>query len=115
MQIQLIFDEIALKNQEAKEIRREYKDVLENMNEFEKTTEEIKKLREKKKKIEEIAQSRMGKRYEKLEEIKGELKVKKSMLTDQAMTDLTSGKSVVIKDQYENEYEPVWSVKFKKI
>jgi len=50
-----------------------------------------------------------------LEDIKSELDVDKVRMTDQAMTDLMSGVTVAVKDQFENEYEPVWSVKFVKV
>ena len=60
-------------------------------------------------------QGQLGRAWEKLEDIKSELDVDKVRMTDQAMTDLMSGVTVAVKDQFENEYEPVWSVKFVKV
>jgi hypothetical protein len=36
------------------------------------------------------------------------------MLNDMAMTMLMDGKTVEVTDEYENQYEPLFTVKFKK-
>lgn len=113
--IQELFDKLQAVKKEQKEIKREYADTLSNTNEYEETTEEMKKLREKKKRIETIAQNRMGARYEKLEELKNTVDEINQMMTDVAMATLAEGKSIEIKDQYENPYEPVYKITFKRI
>jgi len=114
MQLQLIYDEIAEKKQEERSLKRLYKDALANANEFEETVSKMKELRDKKKQIEAITRTKLGTSWERLETIKAEVKEKKVMMTDVAMTILMDGKTVLIKDEY-NEYEPVWSVKFRKV
>lgn len=112
--IQEIFNEVQDLKKEQKEIRREYKDALVNANEYEETVEEAKKIREKKKQIEETTQARMGTRYERFEEVKAKIEELNEMMTDVAMTTLMDGKTIALKDQFENEYEPVYKITFKK-
>jgi len=114
-QLQLIHDELLDKQQSAKEIRREYKDLLINSDEYNDLTEEINALREKRAAIEQSIQLGMGRRWEELEETKAEIEEEKEMMTDVAMTNLMDGKTVSVRDKRGDEYEPVWSVKFKKI
>lgn len=112
--IQEIFNEIQELKKEQKEIRHEYKDALANANEYEETVEKAKELREKKKQIESATQGRMGLRYQRFEEIKGKAEELNQMLTDVAMANLMDGKTIALKDQFENEYEPVYKITFKK-
>ena len=112
--IQSIFNEIQELKKEQKEIRHEYKDALANANEYEETVEEAKKLREKKKQIEALTQDRMGARWHRFEEIKSKVEELNQMITDVAMSDLMAGRTVALKDQFENEYEPVYKITFKK-
>lgn len=113
--IQELFDKLQEIKKEQKEIKKEYRDTLTNTNEYEETAEELKQLREKKKKIETIAQNRMGLRYQRLEELKEKTDEINQMISDIAMSTIAEGKSIEIKDQYENAYEPVYKVTFKKI
>ncbi|NTW30646.1 MAG: hypothetical protein HGA33_05175, partial [Candidatus Moranbacteria bacterium] len=61
------------------------------------------------------AQGVMGKRWEELEEAKNDIEAKKEMMTDVALTNLMDGVTVAVEDSKGNEYEPVWSVKFRRI
>lgn len=112
--LQSIFNHIQEMKKEMKEIKREYSDALYNADDHETISEEIKKLRERKKQIEIRVQESMGTRYEKLEELKDEIESDQQMLNDLAMTTLMDGKTVEVIDQYENRYEPSFTVKFKK-
>lgn len=115
MQLQLIYDEIAEKKRDKKDLEKQYKDALANTDEYEEIIEKIRELTDKRKGIEALVQTKLGKTWEKLEEIKDEVAEKKITMTDLAMNDLMAGKTVLIKDEAGNEYEPVWSVKFRKI
>jgi uncharacterized coiled-coil DUF342 family protein len=114
-QLQLIFDAVAEKKQKAKELREMYSDALSNADEFMELTEKIKELREKKKVIEERIQNQLGRAWEQLEDVKSDIESDKVMMTDVAMRNLMDGVTVAVKDQFDNEYEPVWGVKFRKI
>jgi len=112
--MQGIFNEIQDLKKEQKEIRSEYKDALLNANEYEETVAENKEVRDKKKQIEVAVQGQLGMRYQKFEEIKDKIAELQEMLTDVAMTSLMDGKTIKLKDQFENEYEPVYKITFKK-
>lgn len=113
--VQEVFDEIKKLKEEQKEIRKMYKDALANADKYEEITEEAKDLKEKKKQIETRVQSQMGKSWERFEEIKDELESQKEMMSDIAMTTLMDGKTVEVKDEYDNQYEPVYTVTFRKV
>ena len=112
--LQEIFDQIKVLTKEQKEIRAEYKDALLNANEYEATQEKLTELKEKKKELETMVQNQMGTRYEKLEEIKEKLLQLKQTQSDIAMSQLVSGKTIAVKDEYDNLYEPQFVVSFKK-
>jgi|WetSurMetagenome_2_1015567.scaffolds.fasta_scaffold88080_3 L-fucose isomerase-like protein len=113
--IQEIYNELEANKKEQKEIRREYKDALQNANEYTETEEEYKKIKEKKKQIENITQSRMGGRWDTFEKLKARAKELEEAITDVAMSTLMDGKTVAVKDQYDNSYEPVYKITFRRI
>ncbi len=113
--IQDLFDTLQVTKKEQKEIKKEYRDALMNANGYEEVNDELKKLKEKKKQIESMTQSRMGERYAKLEELKKKAEELDQEITDVAMSTLMEGKTVEIKDQYDNAYEPVYKISFKKV
>jgi DNA repair exonuclease SbcCD ATPase subunit len=112
--LQSVFNHIQEMKKEIKEIKREYGDALYNETDHEEITEEIKKLKERKKQIEIRVQESMGSRYAKLEELKDEIASEQEMLNDLAMTTLMDGNTVEVVDEYQNRYEPVFAVRFKK-
>jgi hypothetical protein len=112
--IQDLFDTLQVTKKEQKEVKREYRDALTNANGYEELLEELKKLREKKKQIEATTQSRMGERYVLLENLKKKVEEIDQAITDIAMSTLMEGKSIEIKDQYDNLYEPTYKISFKK-
>lgn len=100
---------------EQKDLKDMYKDALVQANEYEEIVEKMKELREKKKQIETRIQAEMGKAWQKLDDIKYEMETQKEMMSDIAMTTLMKGEKVEVKDEYENPYEPVFKVNFKKV
>lgn len=113
--VQEVYSDIRENKKEQKNIRKEYKDALLNADEYEETVEKMKELREKKKQIENIIQARMGARWDELEILKAKVGEMEEMLTDLAINDLMSGKTVSVKDEFENDYEPVYKISFKKV
>ncbi|MFZ2193765.1 MAG: hypothetical protein WAV31_05975 [Candidatus Moraniibacteriota bacterium] len=112
--IQDLFDTLQVTKKEQKEIKKEYRDTLTNANGYTEVEEELKKLKEKKKQIEATTQSRMGERYVLLENLKAKVEEIDQAITDIAMSTLMEGKSIEIKDQYDNLYEPIYKISFKK-
>ena len=113
--LQEVYNELQENKKEQKGIKKEYKDALVNANEYEETVEELKKLREKKKQIENLIQSRLGSRWDDFEKLKDKASELDQMITDIAMSTLMDGKTVALKDEFDNEYEPVYKITFKKI
>ena len=113
--IQEVYNELQETKKGQKDIKREYKDALVNANEYEETVEKLKELREKKKQIESITQDRLGARWDELERLKAKTDELSQMLTDIAMSELMAGKTIALKDEYDNNYEPVYKITFKKI
>ena len=112
--IQDVFNKIREMKKEQKDLRDMYKDALVQADKYEEIVEEIKVLREKKKEIEARIQSQLGRSWEKLEDLKLEVETHKEMMNDVAISTLMKGETVMVKDEFENAYEPIWKVNFKK-
>ena len=112
--IQETFDRIREIRKEQKELKEMYKDALVQADKYEEIVEQIKELREEKKQVEARIQAEMGKAYEKLEDLKHEMESEKEMMNDIAISTLMKGETVMVTDEYQNSYEPQYSVKFKK-
>jgi len=113
--LQEVYDELQENKKNQKEIRREYKDLLKNADDYEELGEKIKKFREEKKQIEITAQARMGARWDELEKLKYVSEELTQKISDIAMSDLVSGKTVVVKDKQNNDFEPVYKITFKRV
>ncbi len=110
-----IFNKIKETKKEQKKIRDMYKDALSHSSEYREVTEEMKKLKDNKKQIEANMQTNFSNEMGKLDRLKQEVADNEQMLSDIAMTQYAEGKNVEIKDEHDNIYEPIFSVKFKKI
>lgn len=113
--VQQVFNELEDAKQEKKEINREYKDILEQNADYQEICEKIKELQEIKKQHEFSAQNDMGMRWERFEELKGEIKKLKEMISDISLTTMMNGETVEVRDQYDRLYEPKYNVDFKKV
>ncbi len=113
--IQQIFDQIREIKKEQKDIRGEFKDMLVHADDYEEIVDKAKELREKKKQIEAIVQTKMGLRWQKMEDLKVEKEKLDEMISDIAISSVAEGKPIAITDEYQNEYEPIYKVVFKKI
>ncbi len=114
MDIQELFNRVHEMKKEQKEIKKEYRDTLTQMPEYEKVIEELEKVKERKTLYEQKAKDSLGKRYERHEELADEIKAHQEMLSDVAMTTLMDGKTVEAVDEYGNKYDPIFAVRFKK-
>lgn len=112
--IQDVFNHIREMKKEQKDLRDMYKDALVQADEYEEIVEKIAQLREKKKEIETRIQAQLGRAYEKLEDLKREVETEKEMMNDIALSTLMKGETVLVKDEFDNDYEPNWKVAFKK-
>lgn len=112
--IQDLFNHTREMKRERKDLRDMYKDALAQADEYEEIVEQIKELREKKKAIEARIQAQMGRSYEKIEDLTHEIETTKEMMNDVAISTLMKGETVEVHDEFDNQYEPEFSVKFHK-
>ena len=112
--LQEVFNRIKESQKKQKDINSIYKDALEGSQSYQETNDKLKALREKKKSIEGSIRADFGSEFTKLEGIKIDLKTDRELMSDIAMSQLMKGQTVEVRDEYENDYEPIFSVKFKK-
>lgn len=91
-----------------------YRDALTNSSGYQKAVEELSVLREKKKKIEDGLREDFRTEFDKLEVLKADIENDTMLLSDAALSEYIKGKHVEIVDEYENKYEPIFKVQFKK-
>ncbi len=113
--LQEVFNRIAKSKKSKKDIMDQYRDALDNNAEYNKIKEKIKRLRDEKKSIEMMVQAQMGNAWTALENLKEDIQSDTELLSDIAVTQLMEGESLEVKDDNENEYEPQFTVRFKKI
>jgi hypothetical protein len=113
--IQDVWVRIQETKKQQKNIRQIYKDTLESSAEHKELGEKIKTLAARKKQIESEAKAELGSEYEKLNALKKEIQLDSELLSDIAVSNLMKGETVKITDGENNEYEPVFNVRFKKV
>jgi len=113
--IQSVFNRIQESKKEQRDIRKMYKDALDGVQEYQEIQEKTKSLREKKKRIETTIKEQFASELTKLEDLKIDIESDTQMITDIALSKITKGETVEVTDQHDNEYEPVFNLKFKKV
>ncbi len=112
--LQQIFNHIQEIKKKQKDIKAAYRDALAASSEYKNLVDKSKELRARKKEIEMSVKSDFSGEFQKLDDYKVDLESDMTMLSDAAMTKLMKGETVEVTDEYNNNYEPVFSVKFKK-
>ncbi|HAT03167.1 MAG TPA: hypothetical protein DCS29_00105 [Candidatus Magasanikbacteria bacterium] len=113
--IQSLFSRIQDAKRQQKEIRKSYKSAVEGVLEYQEIQEKMKSFRERKKRIEQTIKEQFSSELIKLEDLKIDIESDVQVLTDVAIAKITKGESIEVTDEHQNEYEPIFSVKFKKI
>lgn len=112
--VQEIFSKIKEKQKEQKTIKQMYRDVLTNSQEYQNILEELDSLKIKKKKLEETLKNELKSEMEQLYSIKSDIESDKEILSQATLTKLLKGEPIELIDEYNNKYEPIFSVRFKK-
>lgn len=112
--VQQVFTEQQAVKKEMKEIRKEYKDVLDQDVAYQSILVQFDKLKERKKQHELSAQRDLGSRWERYEELKGEKKALQEMISDISLSTLMEGETVEVSDELDRLHEPIYNVTFKK-
>ena len=112
--LQQIFNHIQEIKKKQKDIKTAYRDALSVSEEYKNLTDKSKELRARKKQIEESIKGDFSSEFQQLDDFKIDLESDFTMLSDAAMTKLMKGETVTVTDEYNNNYEPLFTVKFKK-
>lgn len=112
--IQEIFNRIAENKKKQKEIKSAIREALQGTPEYVDIVDKLKALREKKKQIENRVKEEYNSEFTKLDDMKIDLASDQELLNDAAMSQIMKGETVTVTDEYNNNYEPVFSVRFKK-
>jgi predicted nucleic acid-binding Zn-ribbon protein len=112
--LQEVFIRVQAAKKQKKDLETAYKDALKTSLEYQEIDEKLKTLRERKKQIEATIREQFSGELTKIEDLKIDIASDVEMMSDIAMTQLMKGETVEVKDEYENSYEPVFKVNFKK-
>jgi hypothetical protein len=112
--IQEIFNRLREQQKQQKEIKATYRDALKNSGEYQELSDQLQVLKDKKKQVEDGVRSGFSAEFNKLEELKVSMEADKLMLSDLAVTQIARGEAINLVDEYDQKYEPVFSVRFKK-
>lgn len=113
--VQEIFDKIKEKQKEQKTIRQIYRDVLSNSGEYQKVLEELDELKIKKKRVEMALRGELRSEMDQLESIKIDIESNKELLSHTSLSKILKGEEISLSDEYNNRYEAIFNVRFKKI
>ena len=113
--LQETFDELQKSQARAREIKLIYRDALANTPEYQEIQDKMKSLKNRKKQIENSIQEQFSKELEELDDLQVDIGSYQEMMSDLALTQLVKGETIAIKDQHENDYEPLFKVKFNKV
>lgn len=112
--MQSIFNRIQETKKKMKDIKAMYKDALDSNGEYQELTDKMKALRENKKRVETAIKEGFSGEMQKLDDLKIDVESDIEMLNDMALTKMMKGETFELSDEYKNNYEPVFFVKFKK-
>ncbi len=110
-----VFNGIKKNQKKQREIMSAYRETLSNSHEYNEISEKLKTLKEKKKKIEDDAKAEFSNEFSQLEDLKLDMETDKELISDMVLNKLIKGESVELIDKNENQYEPIFNVRFKKI
>lgn len=109
--IREVFQRIQDQKREQRELAASVRDSLRNSMEYRDLVDKINQLKSKKVQLEHSAGRDVG---EKIDLLKLNIKDGQDALADIALSTLMRGEPVKLTDAEENEYEPIFSVRFKK-
>lgn len=113
-QLQIIFDRVVETKKKIKDIQAAYKEALDSSEEYKEIKGKMDTLRARKKQIENSIKENFSGELTKLDDLRIDLSSDQQMLSDAAFNHLVKGDTVQVLDQYNNKYEPVFKVSFKK-
>ncbi|MCX6795613.1 MAG: hypothetical protein NT165_02740 [Candidatus Falkowbacteria bacterium] len=113
--LKTIFVRLEEYKSKRRELKNRYRDALSVHGEYQSALDDLEVLKVKKKKIEIGVQSDFKEEFDQLEGLKLHIASDSQLLSDLAINQLVKGELVKIIDDNQTEYEPQFSVKFKKM
>lgn len=113
--IQQIFMRIEEAKKKMKDIKKMYNDALNGVQEYQELLDKKKTMEARRKAIIEATKQSLASELTKLEDLKIDLDSDMELLSDTALNMLVKGETVEVKDKNDVQYEPVFTVKFKKL
>lgn len=109
--IKEVFQRIQEHRKEHRDLNKAFRDALRNSHEYQELGEQIQRLKLKRILIEGTVRTDME---EKMDLLKLHIKEGIQTMSDIALTAFMKGERVELTDHEDNEYEPIFSVRFKK-
>ncbi|MFA6995214.1 MAG: hypothetical protein WC249_02260 [Patescibacteria group bacterium] len=113
--LQEVFKRLQDKKHEQSNLKKMYRDALSVNGEYQELLKNLDDLKTKKKKIESAVKADFKEESDKLEGLKLNIAGDNQLISDLALTQLTSGEEIKIIDENQICYEPIFTVRFKKI
>lgn len=113
--IQEVYNRIQEKKKERKRIKQMLKDGLDASTPYREKKDEMEKIKAKKKELENGIFASYQTETRELEALDEELKAEQQVMDDIALTLYMKGESIIFKNENDEEYEPLFKVKYKKI
>lgn len=112
--LQDVFVSIQDAKKKQRELRAMYREAQVQSPEYQDIATEIKALQEKKRTIEQKLKAQFSQELEQIDRIKSELKEEQEKLVALAISYLAKGEAMKVIDSYNNVYDPVIKISFKK-
>ena len=112
--IQDVYNRIQEKKKERKKIKALFKEAQEGNTALREVKEQLDALKAKKKSLEAEINSEFSHEQNELEGLDKDIKDDQQMMDDIAITMYSQGEPIRFKDENDEEYEPVFSVKYRK-
>lgn len=113
--IQEVYNRIQEKKKERKRLKQLLKDGLDASTPFREIKEEMDKMKAKRKEVENGVLASYEHERRDLEALEEEVKNEQQVMDDIALTMYMKGESIIFKNENDEEYEPTFKVKYKKI
>lgn len=113
--LQTVFERIKETKRKQKEIRRVYKDTLEQSKEYQDLIDKLDTMKARKKAIEDEVKAELESDIQKLNAYKMHIQNDNELMSDLAINQLMSGETVELVDENDQKYEPIFTVRFKKV
>lgn len=109
-----IFGRISEQKKERKKLTDTFRDMLANSKPYQDAVEALSAAKAKKLEIESSIRSGFQQEQSELDKLKASMDADRQLMADTALSLLMKGEPVELTDEFDNKYEPVFSVRFKK-